>query len=909
MSLTPTGRTVHTTASDGTIHDWLVSPVWSIPCEDLDEFLAADGEPWGDDGRWVLTNGPDVGPFKERLLANPPFPEDLDLPGIGEGNPLRWRFRGTDVAGTWGRVHTGWDGYLDWSAFCFTPEYRASLAATAIEVDQSEWRTIELATTGPFIMWLDGDVVMRGTTVSYMEPEVHQTRVRVPSGTSTIHIATWQVAFRECRHIVRVRMLGLPVRVVIPSQGADEYVSAWGEAILNRIGSPSWALESATAELRGPRGVNLKVRVSEGAWQRITTDSSGRATYRLISPQEVDDEGGDVARSAGASMLSSGESIVEVMIDDDRCPVFRSWRIASLPTTSTEFPAGDASQWRHDVLSFISSTGDDNSAPRERGVAGVLTRHALDAGTMVEEADLASALHRVETRGDCADFEAIALLWAWHVIGEKHWSEQLRRRTRDALTGLKYWITQPGLDAMCYFTENHQFVWHVAQYLAGMAFLDDTFAIDGRSGREHSAEARVRAAGWMERKLEGGFSEFDSNAYLAIDTYALVSLIDLGADDDLRVAATTLLDKCLVTLASNSWRGIHGAAHGRSYVHTLRSSRYEETSPILRLVAGIGTLNDAVLPVTALALSRRYRIPEVVRAIASEPVEAWWGRQVYDGRLRFERDLLDRPYRSDLRVWRTPSVMLSSVQDYRRGLPGLQEHIWGATLGRECQVFMTHPANADTGSSARPNGWAGQRVLPRVHQYRNALMGIQRFTPSDPKQSTHLWFPLAQFDWHGVVGDWVVGRLGEGFVAVATPGGFVPMSTGETMGQEWLPRVDGCRWVAIVGGGSLEEFDSWVNEVTASDVEWYSDDAEHASMAWAVPGGARLELSFDGAFMIDGVPDCLRDGSFGDPPHLDNPAVRLAFGQEEAVVDWGGKSHTLAIGQALRAARRAGGVT
>ena len=159
-----------------------------------------------------------------------------------------------------------------------------------------------------------------------------------------------------------------------------------------------------------------------------------------------------------------------------------------------------------------------------------------------------------------------------------------------------------------------------------------------------------------------------------------------------------------MSLASNAWRGVHGAAHGRSYVHTLRSSRYEETSPLLRLIAGVGTLNDAVLPVTALALSTRYEIPTVVRELARDEPESWYGRQVYRGELAFERDLLARPYRSDLRVLRTPDVCLASVQDYRSGLPGLQEHLWGATLGRELQVFVTHPANADTGSAARPNG-------------------------------------------------------------------------------------------------------------------------------------------------------------------------------------------------------------
>jgi hypothetical protein len=60
----PTNRTTHTTDADGTVRDWLVSPVWASPCGDLENFLPAEGEPWGD-GRWVLTNGPDVGGMKE----------------------------------------------------------------------------------------------------------------------------------------------------------------------------------------------------------------------------------------------------------------------------------------------------------------------------------------------------------------------------------------------------------------------------------------------------------------------------------------------------------------------------------------------------------------------------------------------------------------------------------------------------------------------------------------------------------------------------------------------------------------------------------------------------------------------------------------------------------------------------
>lgn len=890
------GRTTHNTTADGTIRDWLVSEVWSAPCEDLDRFLDTDGDPWGERGRWVLTNGPDVAELKQQLAAAHRLARGVVLPDAVEGRAFTWEAHGAAVDSTWRRVHTGWDGLVDWSAFCFTPQYRTALAATSVEVDQAEWRTLEVHTTGPFVLWCNGREVLACGDVSYMEPLAHSVRLRIPSGRSTLHLATWQVAFRECRQVARVRVRGLPVRVVIDSPGADETASRWGEQILAEVGSPVWGHESSTGTLLAPAGVALRVRVDGADWQPVQADAQGRAEYRFVDP--ASDE-------AGLNILQpSGLRTVELGIDDPRIPVTRTFQVASLPMDSREHSRGEPPQWRQEVLEHVA----DPPARSQRGIAGVLAQHHLDGRAPVRHQDLTPALTLVDSRGDCADFEILALLQAWHRLPAESWEPGLRDAVAKAIIGMKYWITQPGLDAMCYFTENHQLVWHVAQHLAGAAFPEATFTVDGRLGSEHADEGRRRSAAWIQRKLGGGFSEFDSNAYLAIDSYALASLIEFTDDDNLGLAATTLLDKTLLSLACNSWRGIHGAAHGRSYVPTLRTARLEETSPILRLIAGVGTLNDAVLPVTALALSTRYRIPDTIRRIAASEPGEWWGRQVYQGELAFERDLLQRPYRSDLRVWRTPEVMLSSVTDYRAGLPGLQEHIWGATLGRECQVFMTHPANSDTSGSARPNAWVGHRVLPRVHQHRNVLLGLQRFTPTDPVATTHLWLPRHQFDELSQVGDWLCARRGDGYVAVAAPGGFRERHAGETAHQEWWPRRDGSRWVATVGRRSTDgEFGDWVERLLGSAPQWDAPSADGLAVAWQVPGGPHLHLSFEGAFLVDGVPADTSDGRYSPALHMDNPALRMEFGQPQATATWQGTELRLDVETALHAARRAAG--
>jgi hypothetical protein len=856
-----TGRTVHALDATGYVRDWLASPAWQAPCDDLGEVLDGDGDPWGPGGRWVLTNGPDVAPLKERLYARRPLVVEQQLPDVVEGGAVSWVAPGgtrTDT-GTWHRVHTGRDGLVDWSEFCATPEYRHALAATDLEVDQSEWRRLEVACTGPFALWAGEELLAVHTDVSYMEPLRHEVAVRLPSGTTRLLLATWQVAFRECRHVAAVRVAGPPVRVVLPSPGADEYAATLAEQVLDRVAVRSWALSDGVVRLTGPAGAALAVSVADRPVARVVLDRGGAELPlgRLRDP-------GD----GGTSILGSGETALTVRVDDPCCPVQRTLRVAALPPRRRAEPAGDdPAVWRDELLRHVA-----DGAP---GVARALARHALD-GIAPAEADLAPALRMVRARADCADFEAIGLLHLQHRVPD------VTERVGEALRGFKYWIDQPGLDAMCYFTENHQLVWHTAELLAGEAWPDAVFRGTGWTGARHAAHGREMALAWIRRKLAGGFSEFDSNAYVAIDALALVSLVELAADREVRQATEALLDELLLTLAANSWRGVHGAAHGRSYTPTLRSSRLEETAPIMWSLWGTGALNAAVLPATALSLARRYRLPPLVRAVATELPPQWSGRQVYRGELRFSSDLLTRPYGSDLHVWRTPDAMLSSVQDYRPGLPGLQEHVWGATVGSEVQVFATAPAADTTSSSARPNAWAGQRVLPRVRQHRDALLVVY-----PARIRTHLWFPAPLMDEVRMHGPWLAGRVGDGYVAVATAGGLHPVTAGDEAHQEWLPVGTGSMYAATIGrraeAGSFDAF------VAALHHPEFGGTEHDPHLRWAARDRRVLELGSSGPFLVDGaVVGLASDGRPERPPLLDNPAVRVAHGAARLEAAWGG---------------------
>src|SRR5690606_25275978 len=124
-----------------------------------------------------------------------------------------------------------------------------------------------------------------------------------------------------------------------------------------------------------------------------------------------------------------------------------------------------------------------------------------------------------------------------------------QQRIEKALHGFKFWLDEPGLDAMCYFTENHQVLFHVSSYLSGQLWPDVVFANSGRTGREQIELAVPRITDWILTRLRGNFSEWDSNAYMALDAFAMLAVVEFAEDAHLRELATTLLDKLFFLLA------------------------------------------------------------------------------------------------------------------------------------------------------------------------------------------------------------------------------------------------------------------------------------------------------------------------------------------------------------------------
>ncbi len=132
----------------------------------------------------------------------------------------------------------------------------------------------------------------------------------------------------------------------------------------------------------------------------------------------------------------------------------------------------------------------------------------------------------------------------------------------------------------------------------------------------------------------------------------------------------------------------------------------------------------------------------------------------------------------DTVTWRTADAMLSSAQDYRPGCFGEQYHAWQATLDEDAVVFTTNPGNEPRGGARWQDGdlyWNGGATMPRSAQQGAAVINL--YAPQYPAGGppldafaylpyTHAYFPTERFDEVRTVGQWTLGRKGDGYVAL-----------------------------------------------------------------------------------------------------------------------------------------------
>lgn len=243
-----------------------------------------------------------------------------------------------------------------------------------------------------------------------------------------------------------------------------------------------------------------------------------------------------------------------------------------------------------------------------------------DGSVPLDEVALASALSElcgfVDMRRDCADFRAVALLAV--LLGGKV-PQEATELVQRSLVGFKYWMAEPGDDAMCFWSENHQLLFATAEYLAGATFCDDTFSNDRRRGAEHRDDGRRRLEQWLDLRFRFGFSEWLSPVYYEEDAAGLSLLVDHAPDPEIAEKAAGVLDLLLLDCALHRFDGHFVASAGRLYA----SQKKHPASSEMQLVVDHAFTDDEIRAMwdrigMVFCLRRSYEVPAVIREIAED---------------------------------------------------------------------------------------------------------------------------------------------------------------------------------------------------------------------------------------------------------------------------------------------------
>ena len=171
-------------------------------------------------------------------------------------------------------------------------------------------------------------------------------------------------------------------------------------------------------------------------------------------------------------------------------------------------------------------------------------------------ANLEGAIERIDIREDCADFTACGLI-RFYLENEHRLKEENKEEIKNCLTGFKYWMDQYDgrTDSMCHWSENHQILFAVTEYLAGMEWADATFA-DGKCGTEHTEMARERIEAWMYQRYYYGFNEYYSNNYYPEDIAPMANFIQFAdaSDADMVARMKIVMDIIWIDIATQSYK-------------------------------------------------------------------------------------------------------------------------------------------------------------------------------------------------------------------------------------------------------------------------------------------------------------------------------------------------------------------
>ena len=275
---------------------------------------------------------------------------------------------------------------------------------------------------------------------------------------------------------------------------------------------------------------------------------------------------------------------------------------------------------------------------------------SVPAGATIDEAFIAACLQPtldyIDGRYDCADFSLIFLLRLYNEYSHLL-PESSKAAVKKTILGFKYWMDEPGEDSMCFWSENHQMMFAVCEYLAGQLWPEEIFTNNLMTGEEHRQKALERINIWLEQRFDFGFSEWYTNCYYHDDLTPMANYIQFSNDKDSVERMKIVMDLLWFDVATHSVNNTFVAPSSRMYANNKSSDTYgnsikDEMKVVWKnattrtLIDSAGAKNVVINGVTfrlklfnqkslcfsGLYDSGLYKVPDVIKKIGEDKTPA-----------------------------------------------------------------------------------------------------------------------------------------------------------------------------------------------------------------------------------------------------------------------------------------------
>lgn len=209
-------------------------------------------------------------------------------------------------------------------------------------------------------------------------------------------------------------------------------------------------------------------------------------------------------------------------------------------------------------------------------------------------------------------------------------------------------------------------------------------------------------------------------------------------------------------------------------------------------------------------------------------------------------------YNPTISIFKNKSVTLSSIEDFWKGKVGYQQFPVVANAGTS--AVFTISGTPTTDWNDRPSRTSNTH-LPYVKQKDNVSLvmyrpekGLALFGYKDEKLDVSLFWENDKFDEIRESGNWILGREGNGYVAVRRN------CTSEINGVRACTNPDGQTWVIMVGNSDMYgSFDAFEQKINQSQYEerWYFNVPTFQWVYYAkiVVDGKTIEYAWNGDFL------------------------------------------------------------